>query len=150
VLLLFCRPEWVHQLHLLQPCLLHQQVIPPAHLQMLVGLYLVWAAVLQSLLQAVLCLEEYHLLLERRLLAQTALLQMPLLTAVRLHQDLHPFEMSAWHMTLSYCHLQEHLLVDCLRSALACQALHWPEPNLQQPSKQSVCQCVATTLEMHA
>ncbi len=111
---------------------------------MLVGLHCVWAAVLQSLLQAVLCLEEYHLLLERHLLAQTALLQMPLLT-VRLHQDLQPFEMSAWHMTLSYCHRQEHLLVDCLRSALACQALHWPEPNLQQPSKKRVRQRVATT-----
>ncbi len=28
--------------------------------------------------------------------------------------------------------------MDCLRPALACQALHWPEPNLQQPSKQRV------------
>lgn len=114
---------------------------------MLVGLYPVWAAVLQSLLQAVLCLclEENHLLLERHLLAQTALLQMPLLAAVSLHQDLQPFEMSVWHMTLSCCHQQEHLLEDCLRSALACQPLHWPEPNLQQPSKQRVCQRVATT-----
>ena len=67
---------------------------------MLVGLYPVEAAVLQSPLQAVLCLEEYHLLLERHLLAQTALLQMPLLAVV----PLQPFEMSAWHMTLSYCH----------------------------------------------
>ncbi len=112
---------------------------------MRVGLYPVWAALLQSPLQAVLCLEEYHLLLERRLLAQTTLLQMPLLTAARLHLDLQPFEMSAWYMTLGYCHRQGHLLVDCLRSALACPALHWPEPILQQPSKQCVRQHVATT-----
>jgi len=117
----------------------------PAHLLLLVGLYPVRVAVLQSLLQAVLRLEEHHLLLERRLLAQTALLQMPLLTAVCLHQELQPFEMSAGHMTLSCCHQQDHLLVDCVRSALACQALHWPWPNLQQPSKQRVSQRVATT-----